>query len=490
MYSPRQKAYAHQTKALELSVDKENFALFMEMGTGKTKIVLDTFGKHVDDGTLDGLLVIARSGVYRNWEKEIHDHMNEEFVENLVIGVWKGSANKRKKMIDIFFANWRKPRVLLMNVEAFSTVKDAAIVAQRFMQECRVLCAIDESTSIKGHNAERTRTIIKLAEYPTMRRIMTGTPNPNSPLDLYSQFEFLDPKILGFSSYYAFRGRYAVTRTQQVAPDTVKNGIRCKGRTAQIVVAYKNQEELARKIEPHRFRILKDECLDLPKKIYETRIVEFTKEQKRFYDDLKQFATTELSGGSHVTATSVITRLLRLHQVLCGHTRDEQNNLHIVPSNRLSVLLDTMEEANWDKIIVWSPFIYSIEEIVAKLKNIHGANSVVSYYGATSTDDRVTAVKRFQEDDTCKFFIGNQQTAGYGITLTAAKTMIFYSNNYDLEQRLQAEDRPHRIGLQHPISIVDLQTPESVDVKIIQALRKKLDLVSLINQDGYREWLV
>jgi len=463
----------------------------MEMGTGKTKVVLDTFGYITTDGLIDGMLVIARAGVYRNWEKEIHEHMDPEFVKKLHIGVWKGSSSKRKKMLETFFSIQDRPRVLLMNVESFSTVKDAEHTAIKFMKESKVLCVIDESTSIKGWNAERTKTIVRISEHATMRRIMTGTPNPNSPLDLYSQFEFLDPRILGFSSYYAFRARYAVLKTMQVAPDKINDrGERVPGRTAKIIVAFKNQEELARKIEPYRFRVLKEDCLDLPEKVYETREVEFTKEQKKFYDDMKNFATTELSEDVHVTATSVITRLLRLHQVLCGHTRDEENVLRTIPSNRTKVLLETMEEANWNKIIVWCPFIHSITEIVNQLMTLHGPESVVSYYGGTSSDDRIIAVQRFQEDDRCKFFVGNQQTAGYGITLTAARTMIFYSNNYNLEERLQAEDRAHRIGLHHPVTIIDLQTPESVDVKIVQALRKKLDLVSLINQDGYRTWLI
>jgi SNF2 family DNA or RNA helicase len=490
-YTPRHKPYAHQHEALKRSLNKESFALTMEMGTGKTKVVSDTFGYRTAAKDLNGLLVIARAGVYRLWEKELKEHLDEELYKDLVIGVWRGSPRKRGKMLEEFFnpRNRGRPRALLMNVEAFSTVKDAEAVAKQFLQESKALAAIDESTSIKGHKSERTATINRLALFPWMRRIMSGTINPNTPLDLYSQFEFLDPKILGFSSYYAFRQRYAIMKTMQLQPAMVVNGKKIKAKTAKVVVAFRNQEELARKIAPHSFRVLKEDCLDLPEKIYETRDVPLTAEQERIYNEMKWFATSELDSGGFVTATSVIVRLLRLHQVLCGHTRDEDNQLRVVSSNRLKILMDTMEEAAFEKIIVWCPFIYGIEEIAAELRKAHGPRSVVTYYGATSSDDRVIAVERFQKDDTCQFFIGNQQTAGYGITLTAAKTMIFYSNNYDLEQRLQAEDRPHRIGLHHPLTIIDLQARDTVDGKIITALRKKLDLVSLINNDGYRKWL-
>lgn len=481
-YNPPIKPYIHQQEALNRSLHRENYALFMEMGTGKTKVLLDTFGHRLAAGDLDGLLVIARAGVYRNWEGEITKHLDPALLEDMHIGVWKGSARKRKEMVQTLMKNRSRgrPCALLMNVEAFSSVKDAETVAEGFMRATRTLVAIDESTSIKGHKSERTKTINRLSQFPTMRRIATGTPNPNSPLDIYSQFEFLDPRILGFSSYYGFRSRYAITKTLDTG----------RGKPTQIVVGYRNEAELAAKIENHRFRVLKDDCLDLPSKIYETRDVPVTGEQQKIYDEIKRYATTELEDGSHVTATSIIVRLLRLHQVLCGHVKDENNQLREIPSKRLDILIDTMEEANWDKIIVWSPFIYSIEEIVARLTKMHGPQSVVSYYGGTSSDDRVTAVRRFQEDPECKVFVGNAQTAGYGITLTAAKTIIFYSNNYDLEQRLQAEDRAHRIGLEHPVTIIDLWAQNTVDTKIIQALRKKLDLVSAINQDGYRSWLI
>ena len=489
-YTPRFPPYAHQMKALNLSVDKENFALTMEMGTGKSKVITDTFGYRVARGDLDGLLIIARAGVYRNWETELREHLDEELYKDLYIGIWKGSPKQRARVMEEFFRRRGSPRALLMNVEAFSSVKMAEEVAEKYLKESKVLVAIDESTSIKGHNSERTRTILRLSPYPAMRRIATGTPNPNSPLDLYSQYEFLDPKILGFSSFFAFRARYAVLRTQQVAPDRVVNGRVVKGRTAQIVVAFRNQDEIAKKIAPFSYRVLKDDCLDLPPKIYQTRTVEMTAEQERIYAELKAFSTTELDQGGHVTTTTVITKLLRLHQVLCGHTKDEHGVLRVVSSHRLRVLLETMEEANWEKIIVWAPFIYSIEEITKTLRKWHGDASTVTYYGGTSSEERVTSIKRFQNETNCRFFISNQQTGGYGITLTAAKTMIFYSNNYDLEQRLQAEDRPHRIGLKHPINIVDLIAKNSVDEKIVKALREKIDAVSLINQDGYKAWII
>jgi SNF2 family DNA or RNA helicase len=337
--------------------------------------------------------------------------------------------------------------------------------------------AIDESTTIKTPTAKRTRTIVELGKQAKYRRILTGSPVTKSPLDLYKQCEFLDPWLLGFQSYYAFRQRYAQMVERNFG-----------GRRVQLVVSYKRLDELSNKLEPFSYRVLKEDCLDLPDKIYIKRIVELSDEQKKLYSTMKQMAIAHMNGKT-LSAPNVLSQLMRLHQITCGHFKSDDGQVQEVKNSRLEELMDVLDETE-GKAIIWANYVYDIENIVKTIKAQYGEESVVQYYGAIPAETRQTNIQKFQDmDSKVRFFVGNPQTGGYGITLTCANTVIYYSNGYDLEKRLQSEDRAHRIGQKKSVTYVDLIAENTVDEKIVKALRKKIDIASEILGEDIKEWI-
>jgi SNF2 family DNA or RNA helicase len=232
---------------------------------------------------------------------------------------------------------------------------------------------------------------------------------------------------------------------------------------------------------------LKKDCLDLPEKTYIERQVELTEEQQKHYASMKQLALAAIKGKT-VTAPHVLTQLMRLHQITCGHMKLDDNTVVDIKNNRMSELLDTLDETS-GKVIIWANYIYDIEKIVKELIKKYGDESVVDYYGAINSETRQKNIEDFQNNPNCRFFVGNPQTGGYGITLTAANTVIYYSNGYDLEKRLQSEDRAHRIGQKNIVTYIDFIAPKTVDEKIRKALRKKINIASEILGEKIEEWI-
>jgi SNF2 family DNA or RNA helicase len=472
-YKFKSKPFAHQSKALEMSWDKEVFAYFMEMGTGKSKVLIDNIAMLFNVGKINGALIIAPKGVYKNWfDSEIPSHM-PDYVEKKV-GLWRTDPNA--KDLKPLFSTGAELHILIMNVEAFST-KKGVLFAHKFLSCHNALISIDESTTIKNPNAKRTKSILSLKPLSKFRRILTGSPVTKSPLDLFSQCQFLDPWLLNQSSYYAFRTRYAVCRKINVS-----------GRQVEIVVGYRNLGELSEKIKPFSYRVLKDDCLDLPPKTYTKRIIELSDEQKKVYKTMKEKAIAFLNGKMVSTAT-VITQLMRLHQITCGHFTSDDGDVQEIKNNRIDQLMEILEEVE-GKAVIWAHYRYDIKKIVEAISKKYGENSVVTYYGDTSTDDRQKAITKIQDKDSpVRFIVGTPQTGGYGITLTGASTMIYYSNGYDLEKRQQSEARIDRIGQEKPMTYIDIIAEGTVDDKIVQSLRKKVNIASEVMGEELKEWI-
>ena len=336
--------------------------------------------------------------------------------------------------------------------------------------------AIDESTTIKNPGAKRTKSIIGLSRMAKYRRILTGSPVTKSPLDLYKQCEFLDPYLLDHASYYTFRSRYATMRSANF-----------NGRSVQIVVGYKNLAELSEKLKPFSYRVLKDDCLDLPPKTYMKRTITLTPEQQKVYQQMKRMALAEMGGKMTTTATA-LTQLMRLHQITCGHFKADDGTTQEIKSNRLDELMDVLDEVE-GKAIIWAHWQSDIKKIIEEIKKVHGPGSVVDYYGLTPQEQRQKNRDAFQNDSKVRYFVGTAQTGGYGITLTAANTVIYYSNGYDLEKRIQSEDRAHRIGQHKPVTYVDILAEETVDEKIVKSLRKKINIASEVMGEELRSWI-
>jgi len=474
-YKFKTKPYGHQLTALEKSWNRETYAYFMEMGTGKTKVLIDNVAMLYDRGKIDGALIISPKGVIDTWySQELPAHLPDH-IENMAV-LWQANITKsQSRKLGNLFKTDERLHILIMNVEALSTQKGLTF-AEKFIFSHKTLMCIDESTTIKNPKAKRTKNIISIAPRAQYRRILTGSPVTKNPLDLYSQCEFLNEDHLDFTSYYAFRNRYAEMKTLHIA-----------GRSIQIVSHFKNLDELAEQLKTFSYRVLKEECLDLPEKIYMKREIELSPEQKKVYKQMKEQALATLNG-KQITTMTVLTQLMRLQQITCGHFVADDGTTQEIKSNRLNELMDILDEVE-GKAIIWAHWQKDIQIIKEALIKKYGPGSVVDYYGLTPQDERQGNIRKFQDDPRCRFFVGTPATGGYGITLTAANTVIYYSNGYDLEKRLQSEDRAHRIGQKKSVTYVDILAEDTVDEKIVKSLRKKINIASQVMGEELRSWI-
>ena len=474
-YKFKTTPYAHQITALEKSWQREYYAYFMEMGTGKSKVLIDNAAMLYDQGKIDGLLIIAPKGVYKNWyEQEIPEHFPDH-IEKVTV-LWQALINKKQdRILRTLFNTDDNLHILCMNVEAFSTSKGVEFAA-KFLSCHKTMLVVDESTTIKNREAKRSKNICKLALHSRYRRILTGSPVTKSPLDLFSQCEFLRSELLEHSSFYTFRQRYAIMRKMNFG-----------GRSVEIPVGYRNLPELSEKLKAFSYRVLKDECLDLPPKTFMKRVIQLSPDQLKAYNQMKQMALAYLNGKSMTTAT-VLTQLMRLQQITCGHFKADDGTTQEIKNNRIDELLNVLHEVK-GKAVIWAHWQIDVNLIIKALEKEFGNGCCVDYFGLTPQQDRQTNIKKFQEDDKVRFFVGTPQTGGYGITLTAASTMIYYSNGYDLEKRQQSEARIDRIGQKHPMTYIDIMCENTVDERIVKSLRKKVDIATQIMGEELKDWI-
>jgi len=408
------------------------------------------------------------------YTQELPTHLPNH-IENMAV-LWQPNITKEQsRKLGNLFKTDERLHILIMNVEALSTQKGLAF-AQKFLLSHKTLMCIDESTTIKNPKAKRTKNIISLSSRAQYRRILTGSPVTKNPLDLYSQCEFLNEELLDFTSYYAFRNRYAEMKT-----------LHMHGRQIQVVSHFKNLEELSEQLKTFSYRVLKEDCLDLPEKIYMKREIELSAEQKKVYKQMKEEALASLNG-KQITTMTVLTQLMRLQQITCGHFVADDGTTQEIKSNRLNELMDILDEVE-GKAIIWCHWQKDIKIIKDALIKEYGPRSVVDYYGLTPQDKRQKNKDDFQKNPKVRFFVGTPQTGGYGLTLTAANTVIYYSNGYDLEKRIQSEDRAHRIGQKKSVTYIDIMAEDTVDHKITKSLRKKINIASEVMGETLREWI-
>lgn len=492
----------HQTLALQAAIRaparpsaSDAFAYLCDMGTGKSKIILDEWGGDAVCGGPQDLLIVAPAGSYKNWyedksdlqKSQFNEHIDPELRSRMVIAGWRsGGGAQHKRDLQDFIRTKGRPRALVVNVEALSTVDKCRDLVTEYLDQGRSYFAVDESTTIKNHKAKRTKWITKLGEAADIRRIATGLLTPRSPLDAFAQFEFLDWRILGHRSYYSFRAKYAVMKKMQVGGH-FEDGERVDGDTINVVVNYRNIDELHDRIAPYSYRILKEECLDLAPKVYMTRDVQHTPEQRRIYSEIRQNATALIKGDRHVTVDTIIGQIIRLHQVNLGYVVDEDGNIHDIPEKRTDELIAILDE-HQGKAVIWTPFIHRIQVLRERLIKEFGPRAVAMFYGGnrgTRSEDE----RRFLGDPECKYMLATQGAGMRGNTWTVANLNIYDSNTYDLEQRQQSEDRTHRKGQLLPVTYMDMITEGTVDLKFVTALRKKYHMSTLVTGEKWREWI-
>lgn len=477
--------YEHQRKVFLRSRDLEEFALLMGMGTGKSKVTLDTAAYNYSKGNIGCLVIIAPNGVHRNWiSREIPAHLPDW--TDYRAAIWASYMRKKEEALveSIFDPEFKGLRIVALNIEAFkdSTTCKAARIVRKLCNSFRTMMIVDESSKIKTPGAKRTKALIVLGKQAVMRRILTGTPVTNGPLDIFSQFRFLG-NALGFDNFYSFKHYFAEWEQER----NFRTGARyevCKG--------YRNIDELTAIIDEHGYRITKEECLDLPDKIYQTRYVELTPAQRKAYNNIAERSLIELESGEELSVANVLTRALRLQQVVGGFLPKEEyaEALPIEDKNtRVDCLLELLEETE-GKVIIWARFRAELAAIEDALRKEYGREAVVSYHGGVGKDEREISMDTFQDHESpVRFFVGQPHSGGYGLTLHAATTVVYFSNDFSLEARLQSEDRAHRIGQHHPVLYIDLECLGTIDTKIVEALRDKKSLADLITRDSVRQLL-
>ena len=475
-YNFKSKPYQHQYDAFDKSKDKKYYALFMEQGTGKSKVVIDNIAYLYRRGNINTAIIAAPKGVYRNWfASEFKAHMPEDVVSFTDICIWNPTETKTNiERLTEFLKPSHKLKFFIINIEALSTEKGKNYL-QRLLNLTKSFFCIDESTNIKNRTARRTKACMKLGKLATYRRILTGTPVTQGPLDLWSQMHFLDEFILQ-SSFYAYRNTFCVIQRRRTSSHSFDE-----------VVGYQRLDELQKILDEHSFRVTKEECLDLPPKLRQIRHIDMTPAQKRMYVILKKRAILELEREKLVTAPLIITRILRLQQILCGFIKyDDKTEENIEGENpRIQELLNVIEETQGN-IIIWATYRNSIKLIRDTLAKKFGTNKVAAFFGDTKAEDRQDIVEKFQSGE-LRFFIGQPRTGGYGLTLTNAKTVIYFNNTYDMEVRLQSEDRAHRIGQKDKVLYIDFVCPNTLDEKIMKTLNTKKKLADQITGDNWKE---
>ena len=505
-YDPKTMPMRHQIRALEAAYrapnrpsNGDNFAYLMDMGTGKSKVVLDEWGAGVLNGGPQSLLIVAPAGSYRNWfadkselsRSELNVHLPDWLREKMVVNYWSSGGGKAHRDSLAEFLRVRgRPRALFVNVEALSTVDRARELVEEYLETDDCYFGVDESTTIKGPTSQRGKYMVAIGERAPVKRILTGLLTPRSPLDAWAQFAFLDWKILGSPTYFGFKRRFAITKKIMVDQEWL-NGepVEGTGRKVDMVVGYRNVEELNERIAKYSFRVLKEECLDLEPKMYLTRDVEHTKEQARMYKELRDNATTQiLRGDHHVSVDMMLQMMIRLHQINLGYVIDDETGaIHDLPENRTQAIIDILDEHR-GKAIIWSPFIHRIDVLEMKLKKEFGKNAVAKFYGPNRST-RHEEEARFLGDPDCKYMIASQPAGGRGNTWVNANLSIYDSNNYDLEQRQQSEDRTHRRGQTQRCTCIDLMTPDTVDFRFVHSLRNKYSLATQITGERMRAWI-
>lgn len=489
----------HQKKALLLGRDMPYFAYLMDQGTGKTKVAIDDAAHNYREGVIDAMLVICPNSVKTNWvmwecHKEhpddkdaIEDHMASDIP--VTKGVWISQPNGKeawewKQFEHQLKETWlkRTPKslvVLTVNVDALNVGRCYEFL-QQFVQAFQTMIVVDESTRLKNRTSKRTKAAMKLRSHCVLARILSGTPVIKRPLDSFAQFGFLHEDVLGFGNFYSFRNHYCTMG----------------GFKNYQIIQYKNLDELSESIASCSYRVTKEECLDLPPKVHLKRRVNISPAQTTAYAEMAAELMVHWKDDV-IEAPIVLTQLLRFQEIVGGYLPMIEDGVRvgtheiIPPSKNPKMLevLDILDEAGDQQFMVWSRFKAEIDALAVLLtaKDYR----VAKFYGDTPESERVSIRKSFARGD-IDGIVGNAAAGGIGIDeFKAASIVIYYSNSYNTEERIQSEDRTHRIGSERheKITYFDIIAPNTVDVKIIATMRANVEISAQIMKDGWRTWI-
>jgi SNF2 family DNA or RNA helicase len=467
----------HQRKGLNKSYGHPGFAFYMDRGTGKTKTTIDLACAYRMEDKIDAMIVVCKLSGRRNWEEEWETH------GTVPASFHFPDTTKRKE-----FKRWMTTphdlKVMVIGIESLSAGGMASMMREFSMAHVKVLMAIDESHMIANHKAKRSIECVEMRPSTLYRLILTGTPISTGPMNLYMQFEFIDPDIIGVGDFYSFRNRYAVM-----------GGYRDKNGRPMQIVGYQNIDELTATVAPYVYECRKSEVLDLPPKVFKKSYIELTKEQRVLYDKVKKDQTYEWAG-KEVTCQNVLGVALRLHQICGGYITTYEEvpgpngkikripTVHeIIPWEKNPKVLDMLDYAADEKpMIIWCAYRAEIAACVAALKDKFPHLKVGEIHGGESEAARNKTKDDFQAGR-ITFLVGNTTTGGASLTLTACETMYYYNNTEKMIDREQSEDRAHRDGLTHTVLYVDCIAEKTVDVTIMKSLSLKVNLSDYIRDN-------
>jgi len=473
-------AYAHQREAFEKSKDLEGYAFWHEMGCGKTAPTIWTSASLYQQGKIDGLLVLAPNSVHSNWTlEEIPRHMPEDVLERTESLTWY-SAKAKNKSTQQALAKLLTHDGLAVLVASYSAImtEHGGKAIKAFLQERRCLYVLDESGRVKTPGSKRTKRVNASASYAPFRRVLTGTPIDNMPLDLYTQVRFICPEVwvdMGIRNFSQFKQKFGEWEQRKTAA----------GGRFEALVRYRDLHILKDVAAQVGDRRLKADVLDLPEKIYVRRTFDLNPTQRRVYKELEEEYHTELADGSEVTADLAIVRMLRMSQIASGYVGTDEDELVPLGENvRMKCLADVLEDVE-GHCIIWARYNIEIDAI----REMLGEKDAVYFDGRSSDEEKELAKVRFQREGSARFFVAKPSAAGEGLTLHRAKTVIYVSNSFSLRERLQSEDRAHRAGMsQEPVTYIDLVARNTLDSYILRALRKKRNLAAEITGDTLPSW--
>lgn len=487
------KPFDHQLKCLQQFGDAEYFALLAEMGTGKTWVIINNYAYLRARNLVQNMLVIAPNGVQWNWvHRELPMHLPQVIEERTAYAGYGGKMTVKEALnaADLVRESKKIPSIFCVNWDTLSTSRGLNLVLD-FLNNRNCLVVLDESDYCKNPETKRSKAVLGISSLVKYKRIMTGTPITNSPFDAFMQFNFLSPKILRCSSFIAFKKRYGVFLPQN---HPIVSFIKQHHSGTPLIQAkdangralYKNLDKLQELIKPVAFRVVKADCLDLPEKLYTNVYVELTKDMRTQYDAVKKAGLLSVEGKEINIATQMAI-LSQLCQITGNHIAPalisayECESKIIDPEHnpKLEKALEIIQQAlsNESKVIVWARYRAEIEDIYEACKS--SGIKAVTYYGDTPEAERRSAIDAFQNGEK-EVFISNQQSGGTGLTLTAANVVIYYSNSFSLHDRLQSEDRCHRIGQKKAVTYVNLLARNTVDEHIQRVLDNKQNIADAI----------
>ena len=441
----------HQEPAVAKLLPPRVGAMFMDMGTGKSRTLIEL--AKLRQSKWDRLFWFTPCALRDNVRGQIAQHTD---LQSSDIAIWDS------RTMDAGIP--ASARVHIVGIESMGS-SDRTVLAYNAHVTPDSFVAIDESSYIKGNRAKRSQRLTNMSARCRYRTILTGTPISQGVVDLYSQMSFLSPKILGYRSFWSFAANHLEYEER-------KDGTTGrKFKTGRIIRSH-NEDYLAAKIAPYTYQVRKDECLDLPEKLYETRYCGMTGAQRELYEEAKdEILSLDYDDWSSIAIFHLFTSL---QTIVCGFWKRPGGGFEEVAHSRIRLLIETTREIpDGDPVIIWAKYRHAVRQISEALSAEYGAEAVAAYHGDMSDRERAEALAKWRSG--ARFLVATQSIGGHGLTLNEAAYVIFYADSFKFSERIQAEDRNHRIGQARRPVYVSLQCSKSIDDRIATALARKGD---------------